>query len=480
MEKVEPKIMEKVELKVNERFFSEACRNVGVTTISAIQELIDNSKDAETSKIVVKYDHKTKVLSVIDNGSGMTYQQLKKAMEFSPENEKTKKGIGFYGVGLKTSLLNLANIKSGSDVTITTTHNEETSRVLWKLKKGYTDTYIIENLGTDVNATNGTVIEITNVQLSFNKLNELYRYLGVVYYPSLSKNEFELYMDCTYKKDYNSPAGLKEMNFENLRIKPTDPLYRDKRDFVLSEGDFIATIVYDGVKYEIPVKTVLLTDMTDETPIPWDVKRGNDGGVKSLARSGNYCIYGGRYIEVGDNLKLFGVPHQYFYSGVRSEFEIPKELTELFGVKFNKTSGIKKLTNIPEAEELVRKMKNKFEYYKLNFEHHSKRSAKTEKTNSININQKAFDVVERGYGHTDIPWTVNYEGKKTVVTLNVDSNVYKNVVSNTKNSAELKNIFKMYSAVLAATCEELFQDDNHKKIEAFSILGKYTNEIIKK
>lgn len=472
--------MEKVELKVNERFFSEACRNMGVTDISAIHELIDNSKDANTTKITVCYNHETKILSVIDNGSGMSYQTLKKAMEFSPENEKSEKGIGFYGVGLKTSLLNLADIVNGSDVTITTTNNGKTNRVLWKIQKGHVKNYIIESVETDINTNNGTIIDITNIKLDFNSLNKLYKYLGVVYFPSLSKGEFELYMNCTYEQKIKPPHGLKEISFINLKVEPTDPLYRDKRSFILSEDGFIATIIYNGVTYEIPVKTVLLSDMTEETPIPWDTKRGNDGGVRSLVRSGAYGIYGGRYIELGDNLELFGIPRQQFYAGSRAEFEIPKALTELFGVKFNKTSGIKKMTNICELEELVRKLKNKFEYYKSNFEHQSKRSSKKEKINSLEINTKKFDIIEKGYGHTDIPWTINYEDRKTVVTLNVDSKVYNSVVSNAKNTSELKNIFKMFSAVLAATCEELFQDDNRKKIEAYSILGKYTNEIIKR
>lgn len=451
-----------------------------MTNISSIHELVDNAKDANTSKITICYDYKTKVLSVIDNGSGMSYQTLKKAMEFSPENEKNEKGVGFYGVGLKTSLLNLADIDNGSDVTIATTHNGITNKVIWKIKKGYVKDYIIKSVKTENKNSNGTIISITNINLDFNNLHKLYKHLGVVYFPSLSKGEFEIYMNCTYEHKFNCPSGLKEIDFTNLKVEPTDPLYRDKRDFILSEDSFIATIVYKGVTYEIPVKTVLLTDMAEETPIPWDTKRGNDGGVKSLVRSGLYAIYGGRYIEIGDNLKLFGIPHQFFYSGARAEFEIPKALTELFGVKINKTSGIKKMTEIPEMEELVRKLKNKFEYYKLNFEHQSKRSSKKEKINSLEINTKKFDIIEKGYGHTDIPWTINYEDRKTVVTLNVDSKVYNSVVSNAKNTSELKNIFKMFSAVLAATCEELFQDDNRKKIEAYSILGKYTNEIIKR
>lgn len=470
--------MEDFEIIVHERFFTDACCNMGYTPISAINELIDNSKDAKATEVEIGYDYQTKTLSIKDNGIGMSYQSLKKAMEFAPDKVRDVCGVGFYGVGLKTSLLNLANIDEGSNVEIITVHDEQVNKVIWQIKKGSVRTGRIEDVKNCKNCTNGTTISITNVILDYKTLENLYKSLGVVYYPSISKGDFNIYMNCSYKQEYQAPGKMSVQKFNNLKIEATNPLYFDKESFILSKDEFVATVNYKDTEYDIIVKAVLLNDITEETPIQWDIRKGADGGVKSLKRSGLYVIYGGRYIEVGDNFSLFGLPNQYFFSGIRVEFEIPKELTQLFGVKFNKTSGLKGMSNTPELEELVRKLRSKFNYFHRNFEHKSKRTKK-EKMKEIKINNKRFTISEKGYGNSNIPWFVDYSGEKTIVTLNTDSNVYNNIILNSKNSPELKNMFKTCSAVLAATCEEMFQDEDDKKIEAYTRMGNNFNSLVK-
>lgn len=469
------------ELKINEKFYGGACRNMGYDLISAINELVDNSKDAGATQVNIAYDHNNKCLVISDNGKGMSYDELNNAMEFSPEKEYTSKDVAFYGVGMKTSIINIGNFDEGFNAVINSYKDGKMSRVLWNINKENVSTFEIGDIGK-CDRSNGTEITITKVNIDFYTLNNLYRSLGVTYYPSISKGTFKIHLNCTTPETEKvcPIKGLNQLSFENLTIEATDPMYRDKTDFIIGERTVTVPVNYNDNTYEIVIKSVCLNDVTDENRIPWDVRKGADGGVKALKRSGLYIIYGGRYIEMGDNFNLFGLPNQYFFAGMRAEFEIPKELTSLFGVKFNKTSGLKEIDKTPELKDIAVKVKNVFNYFMRECSvHQSKRKTIKDKQTDFKFNKKNILIEEKAYGNSTIPWFVEYNQDKTVVILNIQSEVYQKVINNSANSNELKENFKLFAAATAASCEELF-DDNSKTIALMSKIGEKIDLLINK
>ena len=80
---------------------------------SAIADLVDNSIDAQASRVLVRFLFEGAVpvgLQVIDNGRGMTPGQLENAMVFGRTQSGTGRTLGHFGIGLKAASLSQANV----------------------------------------------------------------------------------------------------------------------------------------------------------------------------------------------------------------------------------------------------------------------------------------------------------------------------------------------------------------------------------
>ncbi len=87
---------------------SESMRDLGYTLATAIADIVDNSIAAGATKIDIfcdlTRDHPT--LVIIDNGKGMSSDQLLLAMKHgsaNPKDERNPMDLGRFGLGLKTS-----------------------------------------------------------------------------------------------------------------------------------------------------------------------------------------------------------------------------------------------------------------------------------------------------------------------------------------------------------------------------------------
>lgn len=87
---------------------SESMRDLGYTLATAIADIVDNSITAKATKIEIfcdlARDHPT--LVIIDNGQGMSSDQLLLAMKHgsaNPKDERNPLDLGRFGLGLKTS-----------------------------------------------------------------------------------------------------------------------------------------------------------------------------------------------------------------------------------------------------------------------------------------------------------------------------------------------------------------------------------------
>lgn len=68
-----------------------------------VVELIANALDAQATRISLDYDSKHKILTVADNGSGMTRRQFEEYHDFAAGLKVRGTGIGFAGLGAKIS-----------------------------------------------------------------------------------------------------------------------------------------------------------------------------------------------------------------------------------------------------------------------------------------------------------------------------------------------------------------------------------------
>lgn len=93
--------------------FIKTLRKFGYTMQSAIADIIDNSISASAKNINIIYLPNSKWLSIIDDGNGMTKNELISAMtpgSFDPDLQRQKGDLGRFGSGLKTASWSQAKV----------------------------------------------------------------------------------------------------------------------------------------------------------------------------------------------------------------------------------------------------------------------------------------------------------------------------------------------------------------------------------
>lgn len=82
-------------------------RNIGYTLEEAISDIVDNSIDAQATKIYIEYhfrdDNNEGYVAIIDNGIGMDKASLTNAFSYKKNRTAESNRLGFFGYGLKTA-----------------------------------------------------------------------------------------------------------------------------------------------------------------------------------------------------------------------------------------------------------------------------------------------------------------------------------------------------------------------------------------
>lgn len=112
---------------------SESMRDLGYSLETAVADLLDNSISVDATRIEIICDlareHPT--LAIIDNGSGMTPDELIEAMRHgavNPKQTRSKKDLGRFGLGLKT-----ASFSQCRRLTVASSKNDSKCAAEWNL-----------------------------------------------------------------------------------------------------------------------------------------------------------------------------------------------------------------------------------------------------------------------------------------------------------------------------------------------------------
>lgn len=87
--------------------FLASLRNNSLSDVQAIADLVDNSLDLDVDASRIEITKHDDVLTIADNGSGMTLDVLVDAMKLgsSGKDDPTDTDLGLFGIGLKNSSL---------------------------------------------------------------------------------------------------------------------------------------------------------------------------------------------------------------------------------------------------------------------------------------------------------------------------------------------------------------------------------------
>ncbi len=126
--------MQEIELSPHAASLSQAMRDLGYSLETAIADLIDNSITAWAKNIHIYFEAENSddsCLAIIDDGSGMTKDELLEAMRpgsRDPREKRDANDLGRFGLGLKT-----ASFSQCKSLTVVSRRNGDLFAVQWDL-----------------------------------------------------------------------------------------------------------------------------------------------------------------------------------------------------------------------------------------------------------------------------------------------------------------------------------------------------------
>ena len=331
----------------------EALRNTGYSNISAISDLVDNSIDAEATKIHIKLQLSPQNLQdsqviVADDGYGMSWETLRQAMRLGSDVfHDLGRDLGKYGMGLVT-----ASISIGRRLTVISRKDGLTNTAIQDL-----DTIIERNRfeislrpATESeselfdqetgNATSGTVVIISNCdRIQYAKENDFAKALedeiGRIFRVFLRSADRNIYIN-------------------DQKVEMTDPLWLNdsKTDIILDED---CEIELNGVPKQIHLRAVLLPDFGRQVNIACGFNMKNQGFYLMRNRR-----------EIASGITLGIIKKHNDYNRMRIELEFGSDLDDDMGINFTKRDAkpspiiIDKVTEITDSllETVRRRMKS--------------------------------------------------------------------------------------------------------------------------
>ena len=170
--------------------FTKSLLNIGYSHYVAVLDIIDNSIAANASKVWVKYEDDSIIIS--DNGKGMTTEELFEAMRIASSDptqlRSSDSDLGKFGLGLKLASFSL----SDTFQVITKTKNESIASLQWDLEiVRDKNAWLIEEINSKsfhrkLQRTNGTDVIIKKLRLKLDDedkvLERLRTHIAVVYH----------------------------------------------------------------------------------------------------------------------------------------------------------------------------------------------------------------------------------------------------------------------------------------------------------
>lgn len=125
--------MTSIDLAPKPSLLIESMRDIGYSLETAIADIIDNSVTANSKNIHIRFSWNNGFpwIAIIDDGDGMSYDELVSAMRFvsqNPLDQRDVNDLGRFGLGLKT-----ASISQCRCLTVLSKKNRITSCTQWDL-----------------------------------------------------------------------------------------------------------------------------------------------------------------------------------------------------------------------------------------------------------------------------------------------------------------------------------------------------------
>jgi hypothetical protein len=339
------KKVSKVELIPDPVILINGLRDTGYDFNTAVADIIDNSVDADASKIdirlrLVPNTRYPVSLMIADNGCGMDREGLLNGMMYgSKSTDKDPKRLGKFGLGLKTAStafsrkLSLISKAKSSDTFIMATWDlDQVARMnKWEIEvteekdipKDYLST--IEDIATD---GHGTLVVWDKVdRLGIEKLKQMNNTIS-----SLT-NHLSMIFNRFLDHSYTEAKDI-DMTINGSSITAWDPFCRNEKETVINgeTGKEASVILENGEEHTAPFQLCAYT-LPDKDSYSSEEAKKN--ARLTNYNMGFYVYRENRMISYGDWLGLRAKdPHE---SLSRIEFSFNHELDAAFRIDVKKS-----------------------------------------------------------------------------------------------------------------------------------------------
>lgn len=328
--------MNDVILIPNAPILIESTRAIGYSFETALADIIDNSLAKRAKKINVWFDSEASpYIAVVDDGAGMTEEELKNAMRYGSQSsleERCKDDLGRFGLGMKT-----ASLSQCRKLSVLTKKNGNITGAIWDLDyvikknewilKMYdtSECEEIEYIHYLDDVKSGTVVvwenfdRIENTTSHFKKsfdqkIEDARSHLALVFHRFLNDE---------------NPANRVSIYFNNNKLKPVDPfLTNNPATQPLSEQTIIINSEPIRVK---PFVLPYMSKLTSE-----DKKMLGD--ISDLRKTQGFYVYRNKRLIIwGTWFKL--VRSEELNKLARVRVDIPNSLDSVWDIDIKKSSA---------------------------------------------------------------------------------------------------------------------------------------------
>lgn len=299
-----------------------ALRSSGYDNIAAVSDLIDNSIDANATKIGISisipiWNSNKPSIMIADNGQGMSEETLKQAMRLGSKTVHSENSdLGKFGMGLITASISIGKIltvvtkKDGIFLTAKQDLNQidKTDRFEYELRNSDTDEINFFNQISN-DAPSGTIVVISDCdRMQFD-----------------SEKKFSDKLTAEVQRIFRKfLLDGTEIIINNRAVVPIDPMFgEDDHTQILKEGTI--SLEHNGENYEISVRAIIIPDFGPQKNKAFGINQVNQGF---------YLMRNHREIASGRDLGIFKKHNDF--NRLRIEVNFPSAIDDLVGLNFTK------------------------------------------------------------------------------------------------------------------------------------------------
>ena len=326
----------KIENTPSPSVLMNSMRSIGYTFKTALADIVDNSISASAKNVYISVpiNDEDLYVTILDDGKGMSRDDLFNAMKYGSDREYTSADLGRFGLGLKSASLSQCRVLS-----VVSKNNEEISAFQWNLDSVIEDKKwdcieleakeiaSVPCFDTLVALPMGTLVVWQNFDIAYKKSNGRVRE-----YLSDEMAEAEKHLRLVFHRFLSNRFKPFRIFVNNDMLEPLDPFLEEhpKTD---SKKVSKITVNNETIKIQ-PYILPHMSDLKDE-----DIRKL--GGIEALRNDQGFYIYR------NDRLIIYGKWFRLSSSSVSPELmkygrikvDIPNSLDDIWDIDIKKQNA---------------------------------------------------------------------------------------------------------------------------------------------